>query len=177
MDRPLADIKEESALVRRARWGDQRAFEVLYDRHVAAIHALAHRLTGNRSAAEDIVQDTFLRMVQFIGGLRGDRPLRPWLKRVAANAAIDRMRRERATSELADLDPADDAGVSAEALQEADALLRRLPTDIRTVIWLHIVEGWTHAELAARFGRSESWSKSIVSRALQQLRAENGITA
>lgn len=177
MDRPFADIKEESALVRRARWGDQRAFGVLYDRHVAAIHTLAYRLTGNRSAAEDIVQDTFLRMVQFIGGLRGDRPLRPWLKRVAANAAIDRMRRERATSELADIDTADDAGVSAEALQEADALLRRLPPDIRTVIWLHIVEGWTHAELAARFGRSESWSKSIVSRALQQLRTEIGITA
>ena len=171
MDTANVDIREEAALVRQARWGSQRAFETLYDRHAPAILALAYRLTGNRASAEDVTQDTFLRMIQFIGGLRGDRPLRPWLKRVAANAAIDRLRRERPTTDLLDLEQfeADDSG--DEAAQEVESLLRRLPPDVRTVVRLYSVEGWTHTELAARFGRSESWSKSIVSRALQQLRS------
>lgn len=165
------DIREEAALVRRARWGDQRAFETLYDRHAGAIHALAYRLTADRGAAEDITQDTFLRMVQFIGGLRGDRPLRPWLKRVAANAAIDRLRRDRLLTGVLDDERLRDPATSFETAPDAAALLRRLPADVRTLVWLHTVEGWTHAELAKRFGRSESWSKSIVSRALQQLRS------
>jgi len=165
------DVREEAALVRRARWGDQRAFETLYDRHAGAIHALAYRLTADRGAAEDITQDTFLRMVQFIGGLRGDRPLRPWLKRVAANAAIDRLRRERLVSGSIETDALPDDAPAVETALDASTLLRRLPADIRTLVWLHTVEGWTHAELAQRFGRSESWSKSIVSRALHQLRA------
>ncbi|TDK32609.1 RNA polymerase sigma factor [Luteimonas terrae] len=171
METMPTDIREEAALVRRARWGDQRAFETLYDRHAGAIHALAYRLTGDRGAAEDITQDTFLRMVQFIGGLRGDRPLRPWLKRVAANAAIDRLRRERLVSGSIEADALVDGAPAMDTGLDASTLLRRLPADIRTLVWLHTVEGWTHAELAQRFGRSESWSKSIVSRALQQLRA------
>src|SRR5688500_9612936 len=56
---------EEAALVRKARWGDHDAFAQLYRAHAKAIHALAYRLTGNAAAAEDITQDTFLKMLGF----------------------------------------------------------------------------------------------------------------
>ena len=94
-DSQRVDIAEEARLVRRARWGDRRAFETLYHRHAAAIHALALRLTGSTAAAEDVTQDTFMQLLRFMDRMAPDRPLRPWLKRVAANAAIDRLRRER----------------------------------------------------------------------------------
>ena len=55
---------------------------------------------------------------------------------------------------------------------EITGLLRRLPPLARTLVWLHLMEGWSHKELAARFGHSESWSKSVLSRALAQLRAD-----
>jgi len=160
----------EAALVRKARWGDHDAFAQLYQMHAKAIHALAYRLTGNAAAAEDITQETFLKMLGFLSGLRGDAPLRPWLKRVAANAAIDRLRREqRFVAETNHEEWPDDSTDPNESM-EVLGMLQRLPPLARTVVWLHEMEGWTHPELGERFGHSASWSKSIVSRALMRLR-------
>lgn len=164
----------EAALLRKARWGDHDAFARLYQAHARAIHALAYRLTGNAAAAEDITQDTFLKMLGFLSGLRSDAPLRPWLKRVAANATIDRLRKEqRFVSESDDGAWPDDAPDPAQSI-EVMGMLQRLPPLARTVVWLHEMEGWSHPELAERFGRSPSWSKSIVSRGLAKLRDEIG---
>src|SRR5690606_22792764 len=101
-DTSRVDIAEEARLVRRARWGSRKAFETLYSRHAGPIHALAMRLTGNASTAEDVTQDPFLQLLRFMDTMAADRPLRPWLKRVAANAAIDRLRRERRMVEFDD---------------------------------------------------------------------------
>lgn len=161
---------EEAALVRKARWGDHDAFAQLYRSHAKAIHALAYRLTGNAAAAEDITQDTFLKMLGFLSGLRDDAPLRPWLKRVAANAAIDRLRREQRFVAEADQDTWPDNSSDPAENMEILGMLQRLPPLVRTVVWLHEMEGWSHPELGERFGRSQSWSKSIVSRALAKLR-------
>lgn len=171
MDPPTTDLSIERKLLTRARLGDREAFDELYAQHARAVHALAFRLTGDRAIAEDITQDTFLRMLKFLGGLRADQPLRPWLKRVAANAAIDHLRRNGR------LQPADegadwpDSSPSMETTAELRGLLRRLPPLVRTVLWLHLMEGWSHRELADRFGRSESWSKSLLSRALRTLQS------
>ncbi|MFZ7094933.1 RNA polymerase sigma factor [Luteimonas dalianensis] len=170
-DTTRVDIAEEARLVRRARWGSREAFETLYSRHAGAIHALALRLTGNPATAEDVTQETFLQLLRFMDAMAPDRPLRPWLKRVAANAAIDRLRRERRMVEFDDAIAADSA--AEEAGQPDDGslgLLQRFPPEVRTVVWLRVVEGWTHRELAGRFGHSESWSKSLVSRALARMR-------
>lgn len=170
MDEPFrVDITEESRLVRRAGWGDRQAFELLYARHAGAVHALALRLTGRPAAAEDVTQDVFLQLLRFLPRIAPDRPLRPWLKRVAANGAIDYLRRERRLVELdpdAEGDPQESTGDDQDSL----GLLQRFPPLVRTVVWLQVVEGWTHRELGERFGRSESWSKSLVSRALARLR-------
>lgn len=170
MNSPIA-AADEPALVRKARWGDHAAFDELYRLHAAAVYTLAYRLTGNAATAEDITQETFLRMLQFLGGFKEGLPLRPWLKRVASNAAIDRLRRDRhhLQDEVSANQIRADAGTAASAA-EASSVLRRLPHLPRTLVWLHEMEGWTHAELAARFGQSPSWSKSIVSRSLARLR-------
>lgn len=172
MDQPATDPDLERTLLKRARLGNRQAFEQLYGRHAQAVHALAYRLTGDRAAAEDIAQDTFLRMLKFLGGLRTDQPLRPWLKRVAANAAIDHLRRNRRLQRLEDEADWPDASPAVESAAELDGVLRRLSPLVRTVVWLHLMEGWSHRELADRFGRSESWSKSLLSRALRTLQSE-----
>ncbi len=172
MDMPAHALLDEKALLRSARWGNHAAFAELYRLHASAIHTLAYRLTSNRAAAEDITQDTFVKMLQFLNGIRDDAPLRPWLKKVAANAAIDRLRRERryaaADDESEWIAPAPTQGQELEMSH----LLQRLEPSVRMVVWLHEMEGWTHAELGKRFGQSTSWSKSIVSRALERLRRE-----
>lgn len=174
METARFDVEEEAALVRKARWGNEAAFETLYRRHARSIHALAYRITGDATAAEDVTQETFLRLLRFLGGLRPDRPLRPWLKQVASNAAIDRLRRERSHLEDALPEEAALAGASdADAAMvgvDAERLLLMLPPVARAVVWLHAAEGWSHAQLAERFGHSESWSKSLVARSLARLR-------
>lgn len=167
------DRGDEGTWVRRARRGDREALSQLYAAHARAVYTLAVRLTGDHAAAEDIAQDTFMRLVSYVEGIRDDAPLRPWLKKVAANLAIDRLRRERTRGEdAADVEtlaaPTNEPGADAEAT----GLLRRLSPLARTLVWLHEMEGWSHPELGRRFGRSESWSKSIVSRSLGQLRRE-----
>lgn len=171
MDLIAKDAELEARLVRRARWGGEEAFAQLYAMHAKAVYSLALRLSGNPAAAEDITQDVFLKMLGFLDGFREGAPLRPWLKRVTANLAIDRLRRERPQLTETFDEQWFDTGDAAHTEAETSRLLRRLPPLARTLVWLHEMEGWSHRELATRFGRSESWSKSIVSRALARLRA------
>ena len=173
MQPAATDDTDDTDLVRRARRGDQRAFEALYRRHARAVHGFAMRLAADHAAAEDIVQDTFLKLFGFLGGFRDDAPLRPWLKRVAANMAIDRLRRQRPHLDAQlEEDAWADHGAGPELHVEGERLLRRLPPLVRTVVWLHEMEGWSHADLARRFGRSQSWSKSVLARGLARLRDE-----
>ena len=150
-----------------------------------ALHAQMRRLLGDllartgatailvSHAAEDAVQETFLRMFGFLSGLRENTPLRPWLKRVAANLAIDRLRRQqRPGTDMALAALADPASASPADAADADTLLRRLPPLARTVVWLHEMEGWSHEDLGRRFGRTASWSKSLMSRSLARLRQD-----
>lgn len=130
------------------------------------------RLSGSVETAEDITQDTFIKAMRFLPGLRAELPLRPWLKRTAGNALIDQLRRQWRGLPLPDDDVFADAGAPPESDTEITGLLRRLSPLARTLVWLQLMEGWSHKELAARFGRSESWSKSVISRALAQLRDE-----
>ena len=161
---------DDAPWLRRARRGDPDAFTVLYQRHARAIHSLAWRLTGEPQIAEDILQETFMRLLRNIGGTDPERPLRPWLRTVATNLAIDHLRRGQ--RELTDetLEITAPSRQEPDRYLEASGLLRHLPPLARALVWLNQVEGWTHLSLGQKFGRSESWSKSIVARALTRLR-------
>ncbi len=163
---------DDAALLHAARRGDPVAFQQLYQRHAPAIHSLVLRLCGSVETAEDITQDVFLKAMRFLPGLRAELPLRPWLKRTASNALIDLYRRQWRALPLDDEEMTAGPGAPPDAGAEASGLLRRLPPAARTLVWLQVMEGWSHREIAARFGRSESWSKSVVSRALSQLRGD-----
>jgi len=157
----------------RAQAGDMQAFATLYSSFGKPCFNLALRILGNRAQAEDLVQEVFLKMFGAIRSYRGDAPFGSWLKRMAVNATIDQLRGQR---HEADVDaeaifaqqPALDSTGPAIAL-DAWSLLQRLPARARAVLVLHEFEGYTHTELAELFGQSESYSKSILARALKRL--------
>jgi len=157
----------------RAQAGDMQAFAALYSTFGRPCFNLALRILGNRAQAEDLVQEVFLKMFGVIRSYRGDAPFGSWLKRMAVNATIDQLRRQR---HEADVDaeavfaaqPSRDSGGAAATL-DAWSLLQRLPPRARAVLVLHEFEGYTHTELAELFGQSESYSKSILARALKRL--------
>lgn len=156
----------------RARRGDMAAYAAIYERFGSACYNLALRVLGEPAAAEDIVQEVFLKMFATLRGFRGEAPFGAWLKRLTANATIDVLRaHQRFRDDDAEALFASLPARAAEPEQRTDAwsLLMRLPPRARAIVILHEVEGYTHKELAELFGQSESYSKSILARALRRL--------
>ncbi len=85
---PQTDI----ATVALARDGDSEAFRTLVERHSRAIYRLAHRMTGNPSDAEDVVQETFLKAYKQLGRFESRANFGTWLHRIAVNCSIDLIR-------------------------------------------------------------------------------------
>lgn len=162
----------DPAVLAAARRGDEHAFAALYAQYQRAGFNLALRVLGDAAAAEDVVQDVFVRLFDTIRQYRGDAPFGAWLRRLFANATIDELRRRQWLTledpiEAQSLPPG--ANALAEEQAEAWQMLLRLPPRARAVLVLHAVEGYTHKEMAVLFGQSESFSKSILARALRRL--------
>ena len=162
----------DALTLERARRGDMTAFAAIYARFGSACYNLALRVLGEPASAEDIVQEVFLKMFGSLRGFRGDAPFGAWLKRMTANATIDATRlrqrfRDDDVDALFESMPAHDA--DPESRSDAWSLLMCLPPRARAVVILHEVEGYTHKELAELFGQTESYSKSILARALRRL--------
>ncbi len=163
----------DAAVLARARRGDMQAFAAIYRLYGRACYNLALRILGQPAAAEDMAQDIFVRLIERIGSYRGDAPFGGWLKRMASNAIIDALR-HRSYREVGNEDivaAAVEKGAAPDATIDAWTLLQRLPPRSRAIVVLSQWEGFTHLELGQRFGQSESWSKSILARAMHQLKA------
>lgn len=165
----------EADLIGRFQRGDLAAFEAIYRRFEPPAWTLALRLTGRRDAAQEALQDAMLKAFEHARQFRGDAPFGAWLRKLVVNEALMQLRRDRLHFiEILDEDVrADETAPPPWALADAAALdraLDRLPDLARAVLWLYHVEGFTHPEIAARFGRSVSFSKSQLARATRRLR-------
>lgn len=154
------------------RQGNRGALADAYDRFSRPVYGLALRTLGNPQDAADVVQNVFLKLPRAARHFRGEAPFGLWLRRLAANATIDFLRERSRLVPLSDAheELAHDA-TPTEAI-EAGELLDRLSPTARLVLILHAVEGYTHTEMSALFNQSESYSKSILSRALKRLRGQ-----
>ena len=88
-------MPEELSLIKKARNGDRKAFRQLVERHQQRIFWLAYDLTGDMQDAEDLSQETFVRMFRSLGSFRGDARLSSWLHRITVNIWISTRRRGR----------------------------------------------------------------------------------
>lgn len=162
----------DALVLQRAKRGDGASLEAIYRIYSRPCYNLALRILGQKAAAEDVVQDVFLRMMDRIKSFRGEAPFGAWLKRMTANATIDVLRRDRrfdsedVEQRIANIASGD---ASAESGVDAWSLLMQLSPRARAIVLLHEVEGYTHKELSGLFGQSESYSKSILARALKRL--------
>jgi RNA polymerase sigma factor (sigma-70 family) len=176
----FADIQIDPAIIKRAARGDSRAHEIIYRSFAAPVYSICLRFTQVPAHAEDLVQETFIEIMRSIARFRGEAALGSWIRRIAVSKALMFLRsawtaRGQSLGDGWDEVTAGDAashGVSSRPDQalDLDAALARLPSVSRTVVWLHDVEGYTHKEIAALLGHTESFSKSQLSRAYQKLR-------
>lgn len=167
-----------AALIERVQRRDAAAFEQIYRRFERAVYTLALRMLGDREEARDTLHDAMLKAFQRIGQFRGEAPFWAWLRQIALNEALMRLRAgERfivSMESAADADafaddaPAPWAHADASALEQA---LAQLPAVTRSVLWLYHVEGFTHPEIAAAMRKTTSFSKSQLARGTARLRA------
>ena len=159
--------------------GDMQAFETLYGRTSGKLYGICLRLLGNEAEAQDVLQDTYVRVWQKSASFDGDKasPI-TWLAIVARNKAIDRLRQRVPVSE--DVNAADDiadGGLSAieviENRQDSERLagcLEELEERTRDLIRAAFLDGATYPELAERQGVPLGTMKSWIRRGLQRLR-------
>lgn len=164
-----------TALLERARAGDMAAFEQIYRRFERPVYALAWRLLGDADEAMDVLHDAMLKVHRGLAGFRGEAPLWGWIRQIASNEALMRLR-ARGRLQFVDELPEDDSdaqsGLPPEAAEGAllERALAALPHSTRAVLWLYHGEGFTHEEIASAMGRTASFSKSQLSRGTRRLR-------
>ncbi|MBP7149063.1 MAG: RNA polymerase sigma factor [Acidobacteria bacterium] len=163
------------ALMQRFQAGDEAAFGELYGLCAGPLTSYLQRwVRGDRP--DDLVQETFLRVIRARQTYQRGAPFRPWLFAIARHVALDmsRKRTRRGRREVA-VDVLPERGVAPQAEAHVDAqrvaeLLELLPENQREVVWLARVEGLTSVEIARVVGASPGAVKVRLHRATMRLR-------
>ncbi len=153
--------------------------------HSATLFRVANSLLRDRAEAEDVVQDTFLRVLQHQKALPEIRDLRPWLVRIAWNLALDRRRRARPDQAgeaflgtlTAQTTPADQTLGEAQQVHQTLAAIDRLPAPERQALLLSALQELETQEIARIMNKSDSAVRALLHRARTRLRERLGKSA
>ena len=157
--------------------GDRRAFERLYRKHVNRVFSLCARMVTDRTRAEELTQDVFVRAWEKLHLFRGESAFGTWLHRLTVNVVLnDRKTEGRQRSRFED----DDEGSGVDALpsrpatpgdrMDLEMAINKLPKGARRVFTLHDVEGYKHEEIAEMLGVTTGATKAQLHRARLLLR-------
>lgn len=174
---------EEKDLILRCQRGDEAAFESLVRLHEKRVYALCRRMCRSEDDALEAAQDTFLAVWRGVGSFRADAAFSTWLYRLATNACLDLLRREKKNGGNVSLDdegfsvePVDRAPSPEEAVERGETqrmvreALLALPDDYRQILLLRETEQLSYAEIAEITGLELGTVKSRISRARLALR-------
>ena len=163
--------------MRLVQTGDQQAYARLLDRHLNNVHAYVFRMTNNRADAEDIAQETFLRVWHRARTFKPGRVrFTTWLHRIAHNLCVDAFRKRR---EIYDGEPdamADDAptvdelSMAEERRKAVHAGIAALPERQRSALVLCQIQGRSNREAAQIIGVSVDALESLIARARRTLK-------
>ena len=186
MDETQSDFSIEAL-----RGGDRDQFARLVDAYSGPIYRLALKMLGNAQDAEDVLQNTFLKAFQHLGGFEGRSSLSTWLYRIAANEALMLLRKKRPEDVLTDLapeeNPDDDYAplqftdwcclpeeefLTSESKAALDAAVQRLPEGMRIVFVLRDIQGLSIQETSQVLDLTETAVKTRLLRARLRLREE-----
>lgn len=177
----------DAALVAQTRAGDGDAFRVLVERHSRKLFRLAFRLAGNETDAEDIVQETFLKVFRSLERFNEQAQFSSWIYRIAANHAFDLLRARKSRGgeslsvpvepgrSLVDTLPARDPGpdrlaAGNQVQQRIAGAMEELTPQERVAFTLRHFEGHTVEEISASLNVSSGATRNAIFRATQKMR-------
>ena len=172
------ETEDDAALLARVSAGDAQAFRGLVDRHLPTVLAIARRMLRDDAEAEDVAQESLLRLWRNAASLElGEGGVRPWLRRVVSNLSIDRVRAKRNTT-VTDAVPeeSEPAGQVRQMAERelglrVDAALKALPERQRLALTLFHYEGMSQIEVGETMGISDEAVESLLARARRTLKA------
>ena len=151
------------------------SFEQVFRQREAEILRAAYRILGNWADAEDVAQETFVRLNRHGVDFASDALLRSWLYRVAVNLCLDRKRSSRKFEEVREFvahEPsAESITIRAQQREQVMTALESLPRKERAAVVLREIEGLSTSEVATILGSSEATVRSQIASALGKLRA------
>ena len=167
----------DATLVQRCAAGDQRAFRDLLSRHLTTVLSTARRILHDETEAEDVAQESMLRLWTLSQTVTvPDYGIRPWLKRVATNLALDRVRARRrvdVTDEVPEVPQAPEQGRALDASSRQARVaqaLAGLPERQRLAVTLFHFEGLSQIEVGAALGVSDEAVESLLARGRRALK-------
>ncbi len=181
--------RTEALLIDDLREGDETALAPLVEKYKRMVHRLAMQITKNHEDANDVMQETFIKVYQSIHTFRQEAAFETWIYRITVNEALNFVkRRERrresplSTTEETEYDPivrqkaemTNDPQINAEKTelrQWVTKAVNSLSLKHRVVVILHELEGLTHAEIASILNCSEGTVRSRLHYARKQLRS------
>ncbi len=169
----FADIDIPPELARAVILGDRDASGRLFQLLAPAVLSTAWRMLGSRPAAEEVLQDVFIQVLDRASGIEHPSAILGWIRTVAINQCLMRLRspwvQRKAAEEPEDVVDHLDGEDRLGGIADIEKVLARLQPETRLVIWLHDVEGYTHREIGDLMGKTPSYSKSQLSRGYEFL--------
>jgi len=152
---------------------DESSFEAFYRQTAVPLRAYVVRVLGHAAAAEDIVQDAYLRLLRAPPPIRDPGELRAYLFRIASNLIHDYWRRQRRERDVSDRGAGEPATVNPNMPLKLDMarVFQQLRPQQRQLMWLAYVEGAEHREIAAALGLREHSIRVLLHRARRKLAA------
>jgi RNA polymerase sigma-70 factor (ECF subfamily) len=155
--------------------GDEAAFATIFETYRHEVYRIARAVTGDREAALDATQETFLKIHEGLKHFRGASSLRTWIVRISVRAAIDQRRRARRHRELSDgtSEPSHDPRVELDdalALKRVQKLAARLSGQEGLILRLRLLAGLTNGEVAEALKLREPNVRMQLSKAVRRLR-------
>jgi len=167
-----------SPLIKRSQGGDEGAMEKIYEHYRRPLFNLAYRYTFDRLAAEDLLQDIFVKIFSHLREVDREETFVAWMYRIALNTCFSYLRGRRSRDGQS-LSLSEIEGKKAEAVYDRheeslagplDEAVRKLPERLRAVFILHDVQGHTHEEIGRMLGFTVGTSKSQLFKARMRIR-------
>jgi RNA polymerase sigma factor (sigma-70 family) len=161
----------EQELIQACIRQERIAQRQLYERFASKLFVTAMRYVKNKTDAEDVLQESFIKIYQKIPNFRFDSPVEPWLRKIVVNTALKHLKNQpnymqHTDSQLVANDVEENEfTLSGFEFQQLMEIVQGLPDGCRTVFNLYAIEGYQHNEIAEMLSISEGTSKSQYSRA------------
>jgi RNA polymerase sigma-70 factor, ECF subfamily len=168
----------EKEVIEGCQRGDPEAFRALFEKHKDMVYSVALRYCGDSVVAQDIAQDTFLKLFSTIGSFRGDSSFDAWLYRMVVNSCFDQRRRTRRLAPLVDeilsVLPTPDVSALDEVLRREmsahiKSVVESLAPDQRMVVVLRYTRGLSYDEIGEILGCAPGTIASRLNRARKVL--------